>query len=94
MLPANLKQSFVDFHSAMASNKILDPKTTVMIQLGAAMALGCHPCMYALTRAAEEKGVSKEELGAVHGIAMAVAAGAIFNQYREVCKKLEMEEEA
>jgi AhpD family alkylhydroperoxidase len=91
MLPEHLKQSFVNFHNTMTSNGILDPKTTVMIQLGAAMALGCYPCMTALTRAAEEKEVSEAELGAVHGIAMAVAAGAIFNQYREICKVLEQE---
>jgi AhpD family alkylhydroperoxidase len=89
MLPEHLKQNFVNFHNSMVSNGILDPKTTVMIQLGAAMALGCYPCMTALTRAAEEKDVSEEELGAVHGIVMAVAAGAVFNQYREICKALE-----
>ncbi len=75
----------------MTSNGILDPKTTVMIQLGAAMALGCYPCMSALTRIAEERDVSEEEIGAVYGIAMAVAAGSVFNQYREVCKALEQE---
>ncbi len=91
MLPEHLKQSFVNFHNSMTSNGILDPKTTVMIQLGAAMALGCYPCMSALTRLAEERGVSEEETGAVYGIAMAVAAGAVFNQYREVCKALEQE---
>ena len=91
MLPEHIKQNFVNFHNSMVDNGILDPKTTVMIQLGTAMALGCYPCMNALTRIAEEKDVSEEELGAVHGIAMAVAAGAVFNQYREVCKALEQE---
>ncbi len=91
MLSGNLKQAFVSFHDSMAKNTILDPRTTVMIQLGAAMAFGCYPCMAALTRAAEEKDVTEEEMGAVHGIVMAVAAGAVFNQYREVCKALEQE---
>ncbi|MEN6437208.1 MAG: carboxymuconolactone decarboxylase family protein [Syntrophobacter sp.] len=89
MLPEHVKQKFVDFHDAAASNGILNPKTTVMIQLGAAMALGCHPCMKTLTRIAEEKDVSQEEIGAVYGIAMAVAAGTVFNRYREVCKELD-----
>jgi AhpD family alkylhydroperoxidase len=89
MLPERLKKDFVNFHNSMVANGILDPKTTVMIQLGTAMAFGCYPCMSVLTNVAEEKGVTEEELGAVHGIVMAVAAGAVFNQYREVCKAFE-----
>ena len=61
MLPEHLKQNFVNFHNSMVSNGILDPKTTVMIQLGAAMALGCYPCMTALTRVAEEKDVNRKK---------------------------------
>jgi alkylhydroperoxidase/carboxymuconolactone decarboxylase family protein YurZ len=89
MIPENLKKSFIDFHKSIISNDIIDPKTTFMIEMGAAMAVGCYPCMEKLTRAAEEKGVSEEELGTVQAIVMAVSAGRVFNQYREVCKRLE-----
>jgi AhpD family alkylhydroperoxidase len=89
MIPQHLKKSFVDFHDTIIANEILDSKTTFMIELGAAMAVGCYPCMENLTRAAAEKGVSEEELGTINAIVMAVGAGRVFNQYREVCKRLE-----
>jgi AhpD family alkylhydroperoxidase len=89
MIPDNLKKDFINFHKSMISNDIIDPKTTFMIELGAAMAVGCYPCMEMLTGAAADKGVSEEELGTIQAIVMAVGAGRIFNQYREVCKRLE-----
>ncbi len=89
MIPDNLKKSFINFHDTIIANEILDPKTTFMIELGAAMAVGCYPCMEALTGLAVDKGVSEEELGTIHAIVMAVSAGRVFNQYREVCKRLE-----
>lgn len=90
MIPANLKKSFIDFHKTIVANDVLDPKTTFMIEMGAAMAVGCYPCMEMLTGAAADKGVSEEELGTIQAIVMAVCAGRAFNQYREVCKKLEL----
>ncbi len=89
MIPENLKKSFIDFHKTIIANDILDAKTTFMIEMGAAMAVGCYPCMEMLTGAAADKGVSEEELGTIHSIVMAVSAGRVFNQYREVCKRLE-----
>ena len=88
-MPKNLKKSFKQFHDEMISNGIIDPKTTFMIEMGAAMAVGCYPCMEILTGMAGEKGVSNEELGTIHAIVMAVSAGKVFNQYREVCARLE-----
>jgi len=89
MMSKRLRQSFADFHNSMLSNGIIDPKTTFMIEIGAAMAVGCYPCMEILAGAAKEKGVSEEELGAIQAVVMAVAAGRVFNQFREVCEKLE-----
>ncbi len=89
MIPENLKKSFIDFHKSMISNSVIDPKTTFMIELGAAMAVGCYPCMEKLTGVAADKGVSEAELGTIQAIVMAVGAGKVFNQYREVCKRLE-----
>jgi alkylhydroperoxidase/carboxymuconolactone decarboxylase family protein YurZ len=94
MMPKHLKKSFADFHKAVVDNGIIDPKTTFMIQMGAAMAVGCYPCMETLTGVAEEKGVSDEELGTIHAIVMAVSAGSVFNQYREVCGRLGSASEA
>jgi alkylhydroperoxidase/carboxymuconolactone decarboxylase family protein YurZ len=89
MIPENLKKSFVDFHKSMISNDIIDPKTTFMIEMGAAMAVGCYPCMEKLTMVAKDKGVSEEELGTIQGIVMAVSSGRVFNQYRDVCEKFQ-----
>ncbi|MGD9244972.1 MAG: carboxymuconolactone decarboxylase family protein [Desulfobacterales bacterium] len=87
MIPQHLKTKFIDFHNTMIDNETLDPKTTFMIELGAAMAVGCYPCMEMLNGVAADKGVSEEELGTIHAIVMAVGAGRVFNQYREVCKR-------
>jgi len=89
MIPENLKKSFIDFHNSMISNEVLDPKTTFMIEMGAAMAVGCYPCMEKLTGVAADKGVSEAELGTIQAVVMAVSAGRIFNQYREVCNRLQ-----
>ena len=88
-MPKHLKQSFADYHKAVVNNGIIDPKTTFMIQMGAAIAVGCYPCMEMLAQSAREKGVSDEELGTIHAIVMAVAAGSVFNQFREVCSRFE-----
>jgi len=87
-MPENLKQSFVDFHKSMISSGVIDPKTTFMIQIGAAMSIGCYPCMEILISMAKEKGISNEEVGAIQAIAMAVAAGSIFNQVKEIYAKI------
>lgn len=89
MIPDNLKKDFIDFHKSMISNNNIDSKTTFMIELGAAMAVGCYPCMEMLTGVAADKGVSEDELGTIQAIVMGVSAGRVFNQYREVCKRLE-----
>jgi AhpD family alkylhydroperoxidase len=89
MMPKHLKQSYVDFHNSMVVNGVIDPKTTFMIQMGAAIAVGCYPCMEILASSAKEKGVSEEELGTIHAIVTAVAAGSAFNQFREVCSRFE-----
>ncbi|MDY0039155.1 MAG: carboxymuconolactone decarboxylase family protein [Desulforhabdus sp.] len=91
MMPKNLKKSFKQFHDAMIENGVIDPKTTFMIEMGAAMAVGCYPCMEILTAMAGGKGVSEEELGVIEAVVMAVCAGKVFNQYREVCSRVEPE---
>ncbi len=42
-MPKQVNQSFADLRNAVNNNGILDPKTTLMIHMGAAMAVGCYP---------------------------------------------------
>jgi alkylhydroperoxidase/carboxymuconolactone decarboxylase family protein YurZ len=43
MLPEKQQQAYEAFSTAVRQNDILDPSTTRLIYLGAAMALGCYP---------------------------------------------------
>ncbi len=43
MLPKNQRRSFNQFYDSARGNGILEPKTTLMIHLAAAMAVGCYP---------------------------------------------------
>jgi hypothetical protein len=43
MLPSDLEKTYKEFYSSARHNKILDPKTTLMIQLASAMAFACYP---------------------------------------------------
>jgi len=43
MMPKQVNQSFADLRNAVLNNGVLDPKTAFMIQMGAAMAVGCYP---------------------------------------------------
>ncbi len=43
MLPEKQKQTYEAFFESTVQNEILDPKTTIMIQLAASFVLGCYP---------------------------------------------------
>lgn len=43
MLPGDQAKAFKDFYDSVRYNKILEPKTTLMIHLASAMALSCYP---------------------------------------------------
>ena len=43
MLPEQQKQAFRDFYGSARENDILEPKTTLLVHLASAMALGCYP---------------------------------------------------
>ena len=43
MMPEKQKQAFRAFYDSARHNDILDPKTTLLIHLASAMALGCYP---------------------------------------------------
>lgn len=43
MLPRDQKKAYSAFYNSARHNEILGEKTTVLIHLAAAMALGCYP---------------------------------------------------
>ena len=43
MLPESQKKAYTGFYDSARHNEILGEKTTVLIHLAAAMALGCYP---------------------------------------------------
>ena len=43
MLLKNMNKMFSDFYDLARNNKILDPKTTLMIHLATSMAVACYP---------------------------------------------------
>ena len=43
MLPKKQKTAYTDFYNSARYNEILEPKTTLMIHIAAAMAVGCYP---------------------------------------------------
>jgi AhpD family alkylhydroperoxidase len=89
MLPEKQQVKFKEFYDATRNNGILDPKTTLLLSLAAAMALGCTPCMETYLAAAGKEGVTAEEIGAVQGAVMAVAAGRVNAQVREVERRVQ-----
>ncbi len=43
MLPEKQKKTWNDFYDSARHNAILEPKTTLMLHLASAMAVGCYP---------------------------------------------------
>jgi hypothetical protein len=43
MLPANQKEHYEAFYESTVRNGLLDPQTTVTIQLATSFAIGCYP---------------------------------------------------
>ncbi len=43
MLPEKQQKAYTDFYDSARHNEILEPKTTLLIHLAAAMAIGCYP---------------------------------------------------
>lgn len=43
MLPKQQDETFSEFYKSARFNKILDPKTTLMIHMATAMSSGCYP---------------------------------------------------
>lgn len=43
LLPEQQAKTYDDFYNSARYNKILDQKTTILIHMATAMALGCYP---------------------------------------------------
>ena len=43
MLPDKQNKAYTEFYDSARYNEILEPKTTLLIHLASAMALGCYP---------------------------------------------------
>ena len=83
MLPEKQLKAYNDFYDSARYNEILEPKTTLMIHLASAMAVGCYPWMEHYFGVAKEQGITNDEIGAVQSIVMAVSGGRIQAQFRE-----------
>ncbi len=93
MLSEKQKSTYTSFYDSTVENDILDDKTTVMIQLASSFAIACYPWMEHFLGVAKEKGLSDNEIGAVQSIVMAVSAGRIRAQFREIREKIEYDEQ-
>jgi alkylhydroperoxidase/carboxymuconolactone decarboxylase family protein YurZ len=94
MLPEKQQKLFGEFYDTVRHNEILEPKTTLLLHLAAAMALGCSPCMEYYLGQVEKEGVTPAEVGAVQAVVMAVSAGKVNAQLREVERRLRSKEPA
>lgn len=88
MLTGNPKQTFEAFYDSVRTNEVLPSKTTYLLHLASAMALGCVPCMEYYLKQKEQEGVSDEEISTVQAIVMAVSSGRVNAQFREAEIKL------
>ncbi len=92
MLPAVQQKKYEDFYYSARTNEILDPKTTYLLHLAAAMAVGCVPCMEYYLKQREKEGVTGEEIGAVQAVVMAVSSGRVNAQLRQAERGVKIEQ--
>ena len=83
MLPEKQLNAYNNFYDSARYNEILEPKTTLIIHLASAMAVGCYPWMEHYFGVAKEQGITNDEIGAVQSIVMAVSGGRVRAQFRE-----------
>ena len=88
MLAGKRQDTFGEFYDAARHNGILDAKTTYLLHVATAMAVGCVPCMEYYLKQQTKEGVTDEEIGAVQAVVMAVSAGKVNAQLREVERRV------
>ncbi|NJD90717.1 MAG: carboxymuconolactone decarboxylase family protein [Geobacter sp.] len=94
MLPAVQQKTFGDFYDSVRTNGILDPKTTYLLHLATAMAVGCVPCMEYYLKQKADEGVTDEEIGAVQAVVMAVSSGKVNAQLRQAERSVKADQKA
>lgn len=62
----------------------MDDKTSLLVHLRAAMAVGCYRCMKHYLSQVDKESISDDEINAVESIVMAVSAGRVREQFSEV----------
>jgi alkylhydroperoxidase/carboxymuconolactone decarboxylase family protein YurZ len=82
MLP-NQEKAFWEFYNKARHNDVIDDKTSLMIHLAAAMAVGCYPCMRHYLMQQKTVGLTDNEIHAIESIVMAVSAGRVMMQHAE-----------
>ncbi len=87
MLPDKQKKAYKAFYDSARHNEYFEEKTTILLHLATAFAIGCYPWMEHYLGVAKEKGITDNEIGAAQSIVMAVSAGRINAQFREVRNK-------
>jgi alkylhydroperoxidase/carboxymuconolactone decarboxylase family protein YurZ len=93
MLPALQQKKYEEFYYSARNNEILDKKTTFLLHIAAAMAVGCVPCMEYYLRQQEKEGVTDEEIGAVQSVVMAVSSGRVNAQLRQAERSVKTDAE-
>ena len=83
MLP-NQKEAFDAFYNSARHSDVIDNKTSLMIHLASAMAVGCIPCARYYLEQVDDVGLSDDEISAIKAIVMAVSGGRIMMQFDEV----------
>lgn len=83
MLTGEPKETFEAFYDAVRQNSVLPAKTTYLLHLATAMAVGCVPCMEYYLKQKDQEGVSADEISTVQAIVMAVSSGRVNAQFRE-----------
>ena len=43
LLPKRQKRAYAEFYRSARHNEVLDPRTTLMVHLASALAVGCYP---------------------------------------------------
>ena len=86
MLPQQ-KEAFDNFYKSARHSGVLDNKTSLLVHLSAAMAVGCYPCMQYYLDQVDDVGLTDDEISTVEAIAMAVSAGRVMMQFNDVLTK-------
>ena len=81
---AKQKEAFDAFYKSARHSGVIDNKTSLMLHLASAMAVGCIPCARYYLEQVDDVGLSDDEISAIKAIVMAVSGGRIMMQFDEV----------